>query len=118
MCNLSAWYKKDVAPQCRIWGSHGGEYEDVINFYQTTRRNSTEDSHLLAPQCLKIKFFFYHMLQQTTPNILVGGYFEFSWYHLQTQSELTFIEVASFLLVSLILYEWATPFLILVERLV
>jgi hypothetical protein len=50
----------------RIWGSHGGEYEDgcllgcsdalmmeaartsetLVNFYQTTRRYNPEDSHL------------------------------------------------------------------------
>jgi hypothetical protein len=54
---------------CEILGSHGGEYEDdaasiimvialmmeeastsetSVNFYQTTRRNNPEDSHLLS----------------------------------------------------------------------
>jgi hypothetical protein len=60
---------------CKISGSHGGEYEDVfwvvapcraialmmeaastsetsVNVYQTTRRNNPEDSHLYHFHCL------------------------------------------------------------------
>jgi hypothetical protein len=55
---------------CRIWGSHGGEYEDgcllnalmmeaartsetMINFYQTTQCYNPEDSRLQSKKCFK-----------------------------------------------------------------
>jgi hypothetical protein len=59
------WFCPEPHTSSRIWGSHGGEYEDgcllgrialmmeaartfetLVNFYQTTRRYNPEDNHL------------------------------------------------------------------------
>jgi hypothetical protein len=50
------WTLSELVQSCRIWVSHGSEYEmeaartseTLVNFYQTTQRYNPEDSHLLV----------------------------------------------------------------------
>jgi hypothetical protein len=75
--NVAGEYPNRYIPPCEISGSHGGEYENVclvgrcalrnalmmeaaityetsVNFYQTTRRNNPEDTHLQIPTCTEV----------------------------------------------------------------